>query len=77
MKKKEASELLGNDCAGLITKIEEELCTIEGREGKEAKHSSGRSDGVAYCWKMRWVKPQLNTSDQLQYPGLGESRLGG
>ena len=40
---------LGSDYGGLIAKIEEESCIIEGREGKEAANSSGRKEGVAYC----------------------------
>ena len=49
--KDQKGEQLGSDYVGLITKIEEELCAIEGRDGKEAKASSGRKEGVAYCWK--------------------------
>ena len=33
-KKEEVGEQLGSDYAGLITNIEEELCIIEGRDGK-------------------------------------------
>lgn len=49
--KTKEKEQLGSDYGGLITEIERELCTIEGREGKEAANKSGRSEGVAYCWK--------------------------
>ena len=41
VKKEEVGEQLGSSYVGLIAKIEEELCIIEGRDGKEAKHSSG------------------------------------
>ena len=47
VEKKEANEQPESDYGGLITKIEEELCTIEGREGKEAATRSGSKDGVA------------------------------
>ena len=47
----ETCEQLGSDYAGLISKTEKELCTIEGRDGKEAENSSGRGNGVAYCWR--------------------------
>ena len=43
----ETCEQLGNDDAGLISKIEKELCTIEGRGGAEAENSGGRRNGVA------------------------------
>ena len=44
-------EKLGSDYAGLVSKIEQELCAIEGRDGKEAIASCGRREGVAYCWR--------------------------
>lgn len=47
---KGANEQQGSDYSGRITNIEEELCTMEGREGKEAANSSGKKDGAAYCW---------------------------
>lgn len=49
-RKNEANEQLGSDYGVLIARIEEELCIIECREGQEAANSSGRKEGVAYCW---------------------------
>ena len=50
-KEDEQGKRLGSDYAGLISRIEEELCAIEGRDGKEAEASCGIKKGVAYCWK--------------------------
>ena len=47
----EQGDMMGSDYAGLISRIEKELCTIEDRDGKEPKNGSGRRDAVAYCWK--------------------------
>ena len=51
VEQEEQGERLGSDYTGLISRIEDELCAIEGRDGKEAKASCGRREGVAYCWK--------------------------
>ena len=68
--KEEAGEQLGSDYAGLITKIDEELCIIEGRDGKEAKNSSGRKEGVAYCGKCYGRSRSGEQQDNVCFPGL-------
>ena len=67
----ETGDRLGSDYAGLISRINRELCTIEGRDGKEAKNRSGRRGGVAYFWRNAMGKRQLRTAEPRQCPEHG------
>ena len=66
--KNEATEQLDSDYGGLIAKIEEEFCIIEGREGKEAANSSGRKEAVAYCWKNAMSETTAENSRTASVP---------
>ena len=44
-------EELGKDYNGLIDTIEDELCAIEGLEGRQAEAKKGRATGARFCWK--------------------------
>ena len=42
---------LGRDYNGPIDAIEDELCNVEGLEGRQAQAKRGRSTGARFCWK--------------------------
>ena len=70
-------ERCGSDFDGLVAKMEEELCAIEGRDGKQARASCGRTKGVAYCWKNAMGERRPSTAEPRLCLELGECLLGG
>ena len=42
---------LGDDHAGMIARMEDELVSIEGLVGKEAEKRKGRAEGPKYVWR--------------------------
>lgn len=64
----EGSEGRCKNYAGVITKIEEELCCVEGLDEKEAALPSGRSKGVVYCWKNLPVEATADNGRTTSVP---------